>query len=105
MTIVAAEDRILRRIVLLDRFRGRGLLGDPLKGTLNRRRDRWRGRDVAARYLGAKFIGGPAHGDRSSIRRVILHGALNELRLVGSASILAAATLSLKYAALGLVRE
>lgn len=104
MAAVAA-DRVLRRVVLLDRFRGAGLLGDPLEGTLDRRRDRRRGGDVGAGHLGAELVGGPAHGDGGAVRRVVLHGALDELRLVGGAGVLAAAALALEYAALGLVGE
>jgi len=98
-------DRVLCRIVLFDWFRGGGLLGDPFEGALDRRRDWRRGRDVGTGHLGAEFVGGPAHGNGSAIRRIILYGALNELRLVGSASVLAATALALEYAALGLVGE
>lgn len=102
---IVAGDRVRRRVVLLDRFWGAGLLGNPLEGTLDRRRDGWRRGDVSAGHLGAVLIGGPAHGDRGAVRRVVLHGALNELRLVGGAGVLATAAFPLEYAALGLVRE
>lgn len=102
---IVAGDRVLCRIVLLDWLRGAGLLGDPFEGTLDRRRDRRRGGNVSAGHLGAEFVGGPAHGDRGAIRCVVLHGTLNELCLVGSAGVLAAAALPLEYAALGLVGE
>lgn len=60
---------------------------------------------MGAGYLGAKFIGGPAHGDGGAVGRVVLHGTLNELRLVGGAGVFAAAALPLEYPALGFVGE
>jgi len=104
LTIVAG-DGVLRRIVLLDRFGGGGLLSDPLEGTLDRRWNRWRGGNVSAGHLSAEFVGGPAHGDGGTIGRVVLHGTLYELRLVGSAGVLAAAALPLEYTALGLISK
>lgn len=55
--------------------------------------------------LGAEFIGGPAYGDWGSIRRVVLHGALDELRLVFGASIFATASLLLDDSARCFVGE
>lgn len=46
-------------------------------------------------YLGAELIGGPAYGDRGSVRRVVLNGSLDQLCLVFSAGVLATAGLLL----------
>lgn len=91
MRAIDTRHSILRRTVLLDRFRSRRLLSKPLQGTLYFRWDGWRGREMGTGHLGAEFIGGPAYGDRGSVRRVVLNGALDELRLVFSAGVLATA--------------
>lgn len=102
---IVAGNCVLRWTLLLDWFRGGGLLGNPLESTLDRWRNRRRGRDVGAGHLGAEFVGGPAHSDGGAVGRVVLHGTLNELRLVGGAGVFAAAALPLEYAALGFVGE
>lgn len=60
---------------------------------------------MGAGHLGAELVGGPAHGDGGAVGRIVLHRALNELRLVGGAGVFAATGLPLEYAAFGLVGE
>lgn len=56
-------------------------------------------------HLGAELIGGPAYGDRGSVRCVVLNGALDELRLVFGAGVLATAGLLLDDSARRLISE
>jgi len=60
---------------------------------------------VSARHLSAELVSGPAHGDGGAVRCVVLDGALNKLRLVGGAGILATAAFLLDDATLRLVGE
>lgn len=105
MLAIVAGNRVRCRILLLDWFRSGRLLSDPLEGTLDRRRDGRRGGDMGANHLGAELVGGPAHGDGGAVRRVVLHGTLDKLRLVLGAGIFATATLLLQYPALRLIRK
>lgn len=56
-------------------------------------------------HLGTVLIGGPAYGDRGSVWRVVLNRALDELRLVFGAGVLATAGLLLDDSARRLISE
>lgn len=56
-------------------------------------------------YLGAELIGGPAYGDRGSVRRVVLNGALDQLCLVFGAGVFATAGLLLNDSARRFISE